>query len=108
MARTSIWRYDRTEYGTRTTPRASRSLDGDAGPLGPREPGLADPKPHRHARQRGGKRIGGGRGEGLEQAVRLVRRDTLHDVPHDAIVGGRLDRVLARLGPLERDVHEKH
>src|SRR5207249_4863694 len=37
-----------------------------------------------------------------------VSRDPLHDVPDDAIVGSRLDRIVARLRALERDVDEEH
>src|SRR5439155_10856701 len=106
-APTSIWRCDRTERARQATTFASRSLDGDAGPLGPRDSGLADTHPDRHPGQRHDQRIGSGRGERLEQPVSVVPRDPLHDIPHDAIVGGRLDRILARLGPLERDIDEE-
>src|SRR5439155_9580693 len=99
-APTSIWRYDRAERARRATPFASRSFDGDAGPLGPRDSGLADTHPDRHSGQRRDQRIGSGRGERLEQTVSVVPRDPLHDIAYDAIVGGRLDRILARLGPL--------
>src|SRR5262249_31482028 len=54
-----------------------------------------------------GQRVGRRRREGLEEPVRPLPGDAPDEVAYRPVVHGRLDRVLRRLGHVERDVEEE-